>query len=293
MLILKELQQVTVIGLGLLGSSITLAITRNTTGIKTVGYSHRAATRRRAKRLGVANVIFDDISRSVADADMVILATPVCTFEEIFRTIAPALKKGCIVTDVGSTKVLPHKWAKKALPKHACYVGSHPIAGSEQRGVQFGRDDLFDNTVCIITKDASTNPSALQKLKKFWSSLGCRISVMTPQQHDRILGSVSHLPHVLAAAMLNASDLKQLRFCGKGFIDTSRIASSPVNIWSDIFYTNSVNICGNIDRTIKELVKLKNAVKQKNKKQIEKLLLLARNKRAKLIEYKVSRKEFL
>ena len=293
MLILKELRQVSVIGLGLLGSSITLAITRNSTGIKTVGYSHRAVTRRRAKQLGVADVIFDDICKSVADADMVILATPVCTFEEIFRTITPALKKGCIVTDVGSTKVLPHKWAKKTLPKHVRFAGSHPIAGSEQRGVEFGRDDLFDNAACIITKDASTNPSAVQRLKKFWSSLGCMVSTMTPQQHDRILGSVSHLPHVLAAAMLNASDSKLLKFCGKGFIDTSRIASSPVNIWSDIFYTNSANICRNIDRTIKELVKLKNAVKKKNKKQIEKLLQLARSKRAKLVEYKVSRKEFL
>ena len=293
MLVLKDLRQVTVIGLGLLGSSITLTITRNSTGIKTVGYSHRAATRRRARRLGVANIIFDDICKSVAGADMVILATPICTFKEIFRTIAPALKKGCIVTDVGSTKVLPHKWAKKTLPKHACFAGSHPIAGSEQRGVEFGRDDLFDNTVCIITKDASTNPSAVQRLKKFWSSLGCRISTMTPQQHDKILGSVSHLPHVLAAAMLNASDLKQLRFCGKGFIDASRIASGPPNIWSDIFYTNSANVCKSIDSAIKELLKLKKAVKLKNKKQIEKLLQLARNKRAKLVEYKVSRKEFL
>jgi prephenate dehydrogenase len=291
-LILKELQQVTVIGLGLLGSSITLAITRNTTGIKTVGYSHRAATRRRARRLGVADVIFDDIRKSVAEADMVILATPICTFEEIFRTIAPSLKKGCIVTDVGSTKVLPHKWAKKTLPKHVRFAGSHPIAGSEQRGLEFGRDDLFDNTACIITKDASTNPPAVQKLRKFWSSLGCRISIMTPQQHDKILANISHLPHVLAAAMLNTSDLKQLKFCGKGFIDTSRIASSPVNIWSDIFYTNSTNICKGIDDAVRELLKFKRAAKLKNKKQIEKLLLLARNKRAKLIEYKVSRKEF-
>jgi prephenate dehydrogenase len=291
--ILKELQQVSVIGLGLLGSSIALAITRNNISIKTVGYSHRAVTRRRARQLGVADVIFDDIRKSVAEADIVIIATPVGTFEEIFRTIAPALKKGCIVTDVGSTKVLAHKWAKKILSKHTCYAGSHPIAGSEQRGVEYGRDDLFDNAPCIITKDASTNPSAVQKLKKFWSSLGCIVSTMTPQQHDRILGGISHLPHALAAAMLNASDLNELKFCGKGFMDTSRIASSPVNIWSDIFYTNSANVCKNIDRLIKELVKLKRAIKLKDKKQIEKLLGLARNKRAKLVEYKMSRKEFL
>ena len=288
---MKNLRQVTVIGLGLLGSSITLGINRSGVGIKTAGYSHRAATRRRARRLGIADIIFDDICKSVAQADMVILATPICTFEEILRTIAPALKYGCIVTDVGSTKVLPHKWAKKILPKHVYYAGSHPIAGSEQRGVEFGRDDLFDGAACIITKDAATNPFAVKMLKKFWSLLGCQVNTMTPQQHDRILGNVSHLPHALAAALLNASDLKQLKFCGKGFMDTSRIASGPANIWADIFYTNSANICKGIDRTIRELSRLKKAVKLKNKKQIEELLGLARSKRAKLIEYKVSKKE--
>ena len=279
------------IGLGLLGSSITLTISRNNSGIKTAGYSHRASTRRRARRLGVADIIFDDIRQSVAEADIVILATPICTFEEIFKTIAPALKKGCIVSDVGSTKVLPHKWAKKILPKYVKYVGSHPIAGSEQRGVEFGRDDLFDEASCIITKDSSTNSAAAATLKKFWSLLGCRISTMAPQQHDKILGNVSHLPHALAASLLNASDAGQLKFCGKGFTDTTRIASGPANVWADIFYTNSENIRKGIDKIIKELLKLKKAVKSKDRRRIEKLLELARAKRAKLMEYKVSRKE--
>lgn len=279
------------IGLGLLGSSITLGITRCGIGIKAAGFSHRAATRRRARRLGVADVIFDDICESVANSDIVILATPICTFEEILTAIAPALKKGCIVTDVGSTKVGPHKWAKKTLPKYVYYAGSHPIAGSEQRGVEFGRDDLFDGATCIITKDAATNPTAVKTLKKFWSLLGCRVITMTPQRHDKILGNVSHLPHALAAALLNASDLKQLKFCGNGFVDSSRIASGPANIWSDIFYTNPANICKGIDRIVKELLKLKKAVKFKNKNQIEKLLQAAREKRAKLIRYKVSKKE--
>ncbi len=288
---MKKLRQITVIGLGLLGSSITLTISRNNSGIKTAGYSHRAITRRRARRLGVADVIFDDIRKSVADADIVILATPICTFEDTFKTISPALKKGCIVTDVGSTKLLPHKWAKKVLPKYVYYVGSHPIAGSEQRGVDFGRDDLFDNAICILTKDSTTNSAAAATLKKFWSLLGCRVSTMTPQKHDRILGNVSHLPHALAVSLLNASDLKELKLCGKGFIDTTRIASGPANIWADIFYTNSANICKSIDRIIKEMLKLKKAVKLKDRKRIEKLLELARSRRARLIEYKVSAKE--
>ncbi len=290
---MKKLRQITVIGLGLLGSSITLGISRNSSGVKTAGYSHRAITRRRAKQLGVADIIFDDIRKSVADADIVILATPIYTFEEIFKTIASALKAGCVVTDVGSTKVLPHKWAKKILPKNVYYAGSHPVAGSEQRGVEFARDDLFDGAGCIITKDTATNPAAVRILKKFWSSIGCKVSTMTPGQHDKVFGNISHLPHAMAASLLNASDTEQLKLCGKGFMDTSRIASSPANIWADVFCTNSANIGKGIDRVIKELDKLKKAVKLKDKKQIEKLLALARGKRAKLIKYKVSKKEIL
>ncbi len=117
MFILKELRQITVIGLGLLGGSITLAVLRSFPNIKAVGYTHRAITRRKAKRLAVASEVVDDIKASVAEADIVILATPICTFENIFSEIAGALPHGCIVTDVGSTKVLPHRWAAKRLPK--------------------------------------------------------------------------------------------------------------------------------------------------------------------------------
>ncbi|MDD5134018.1 MAG: prephenate dehydrogenase [Phycisphaerae bacterium] len=289
---MKKLRQVTVIGLGLLGSSVTLAIKGGNSGIKAVAYSHRASTRQKARKLGVADVVYDDIRQSVAEADMVILATPICTFEEILKTIGPGLKKGCIVTDVGSTKVLVHKWAK-TLPRGVYFVGSHPIAGSEQRGVDFGRDDLFHNALCIVTGEKNINSKARAIIKKFWTTLGCKVSTMTAREHDKILGNVSHLPHAMAAALLNASDMKKLKWCGKGFIDTTRIASGASNIWTDIFYTNSENICKEIEAAVNQLNKLKKAIRQKDKKQIEKLLSLAREKRAKLIQYKVSKKELM
>lgn len=292
-LILKKLQQVTVIGLGLLGSSITLVVSRGISGMKAAGYSHRAQTRQKARDLGVANVVFDDMAESVADADLVILATPICTFENIFTQIAPALKKGCIVTDVGSTKALVHKWAAKKIGKKAHYVGSHPIAGSEQRGVEFARDDLFYNASCILTATKSTNASAVRALKKFWESLGSQVTTMTPAMHDKILAAVSHLPHATAAALVNASNDEQLKYSGKGFVDTSRVASGPANVWADIFYTNSRNICKGIDRTIAELLKLREVIESEDKKRIETLLEKARAKRAKLIEYKMTTREII
>jgi len=141
---MKDLKQVAVIGLGLLGGSISLAVLRSFARVKVVGHTHRCSTRDKARELAVASEVVDDICQSVSNSDLVILATPLCTFENIFAEIADALPDGCIVTDVGSTKVLPHRWAAGKLPKKVHYVGSHPIAGSEQRGVEFARDDLFD-----------------------------------------------------------------------------------------------------------------------------------------------------
>lgn len=290
---MKDLRQITVIGLGLLGGSITLTILRSLPGIRTVGYSHRPTTRRKARQLAVATEIVDNINQSVSEADLVILATPICTFEEIFSTIADALPKGCIVTDVGSTKILAHRWAAKKLPKTAHYVGSHPIAGSEHRGVEFARDDLFDQAACILTTTKKTNHQAVQTLKRFWSDLGCSVKLMTPMEHDRIFANISHVPHTVAAALINANDSEELKFAGKGFIDTSRIASGPANIWADVLLTNTNNTIRGIDKVIAELLKLKKAIKNQNEKQVKSLLELARKKRTALINYKMKKNELV
>jgi len=290
---LERLKQITVIGTGLLGGSITLAVLRCFSGIKTVAYSHRPVTRRKARQLAVADEIVDDICRGVSCADLVILAAPVCTFEKIFSQIAPALPAGCIVTDVGSTKVLPHRWAAKILPPAIHYVGSHPIAGSEQRGVEFSRDDLFYKALCILTTTKTTNRRSLQILKEFWSALGCFVKVMSPVEHDRIFADVSHLPHITAAALVNASNVEDLKFAGKGFMDSSRIASGPANICADVLLTNAKNISRGIDRLTKELAKLKKTIRSGNRKKIEKLLASARTKRSALVKYKMTRKELI
>jgi prephenate dehydrogenase len=290
---LKDLRQVSVIGLGLLGGSVSLAVLRSFSGVKTVGYSHRGVTRRKARELGVCSEVFDDIQAAVCTADIVVLATPIFTFEEIFDVISGALPAGCIVTDVGSTKVLPHRWAAKSLAKGVWYVGSHPIAGSEQRGIEFARDDLFEGAMCILTATKKSSRRAVGVLKGFWSELGCGVKLMSPAEHDRILGKVSHLPHVTAVALMNASDSKELKFAGKGFMDTSRIASGPANIWTDAVMANAGNVAGDIDKIVGELLKLKKAVKDGDGGRIEELLERARRKRATLIRQKIKSKEIV
>lgn len=290
---MKDLRQITVIGMGLLGGSISLSVLRSLLGVKVVGYSHRRSTRQKARQYAAGTEIAADIESSVLGSDLVILATPVCTFEEIFSQISKRLSRGCIVTDVGSTKVLAHRWASKKLPKGVHYVGSHPIAGSEQRGIEFARDDLFEQTNCILTTTKTTNAASVRTLRKFWSGLGCSVKIMSPTDHDVIFANISHLPHVVAAALINANDEKTLKFAGKGFLDTSRIASGPPNIWADVLLTNSKNTGRGIDRIIKELLKLKKAVNSADKKQIERLLDAARSKRSALINFKIKNKELI
>lgn len=290
---MNDLKQTTVIGLGLLGASISLAVMRSFPRMKVVGYTHRASTRDKARQLAVATEVVDEMSRSVMHADLVILATPICTFESIFGEIGDGLPSGCIVTDVGSTKVMPHRWAASRLPRTVHYVGSHPIAGSEQRGVEFARDDLFDQAMCVLTTTKNTNRQAVQTLEEFWSKLGCFVKSMAPARHDKIFANVSHLPHITAAALVNASSEADLKFAGKGFIDTSRIASGPANIWADVLLTNAGNTIRGIDRVIAQLTELRNAIQSKDESQIERLLEKARAKRAALIDYKIKSKEMI
>jgi prephenate dehydrogenase len=286
----RQLRQVTVIGLGLLGASVALSVSRKLDGVRCVGYSHRAATRRKARQMEVADEVAEGIAEAVAGADMVVLATPIRTFRAIMEEIGKGLSKGCIVTDVGSTKCLPHKWAGQTLPKGVHYVGSHPIAGSEKRGVEFARDDLLYGANCIVTRTGETSASAVATVKRFWSALGCKVATMEPQRHDRIYADVSHMPHIAAAALVNAVAFDELKFAGKGFIDTSRIASGPANIWADILLTNE-NLCGAIDRMSEELGKLRQAIVDGDEQGIYELLEKARRMREALIKYKMKRKE--
>jgi prephenate dehydrogenase len=279
--------------MGLLGGSVALTAQRSCPTIKAVGFSHRSSTRKRARELSIAADVANSLESSVVDSDIVIVATPIYTFENIFERIGAHLKAGAIVTDVGSTKVLPHRWAAKLLPKNVYYVGSHPIAGSEQRGIEFARDDLLEQADCIVTTTKDTNRKAMRTVKEFWSLLGCRVKQMGPEEHDKIFANVSHLAHITAVSLMNANNSEQLRYAGKGFIDTSRVASGPENIWVDIIMANGDNCAKGIDRVIKQLEEIKKAIKKNDREKLERLLGEARGKRAKLIKDKLRKRELI
>ena len=290
---MKDLRYISVVGLGLLGGSISLAIQQHLSNATVVGFSRRRTTRQKARDLAVATEIADNLPAAVVDADLVILATPIFTFADYFTQIRDLAKPGCIVTDIGSTKVLPQHWAEERLGRQVDYVGSHPIAGSEQGGVDFARDDLLTQARCILTTTAQTNRAAVRTLKDFWSALGCFVEIMRPAEHDRVFADVSHLPHLIAAALVNASDRKDMKFAGKGFLDSTRIASGAATIWTDVLLSNTGNLTQGIDRVLAELSKLRKAIEGQDKDRIEALLEGARRKRAALVKYKIQKKELL
>ena len=287
----KDLDSVAILGLGLLGGSLGLAVNRLFANAVRFGYSHRAVTRRKAMQAGAIDVECETAAEAVAKAKLVVLASPIGIFEDLMAQIAEALPDGAVVTDVGSTKVLPVRWARRHLPSRVEFIGSHPMAGSEQRGVEFARADLFDDAHCILTPTAKNQHETVQFLEDFWLKLGMRVCRMNPAKHDKVLARISHLPDVLAAALIGCSDADEMLLCGKGFLDTTRIASGPPGVWRDILTTNAANVNVAIERTIKELRRAQAALQSEDDKAIMAWLAKSQSKRNDLVEKKLLRKE--
>jgi prephenate dehydrogenase len=247
----------TIIGAGLLGGSIGLGLRACASPCKIVGYGYRRETLQQAQEFGAIDRWTLDLGEAVADADLVILCTPVGLFEAMFKQLSGVLKSGTVVTDVGSTKRSVVRLAQSILPDCNPFVGSHPMAGSEKRGVEYARADLFHNALCILTPTASSPRAVVTGLEGFWKSLGMRTIRLSPEEHDAAVSDISHLPHVLAAALVAMQSRSALPLVGKGFMDTTRIASGDASLWRDIVLDNRDNILASLGRLQKELATLR------------------------------------
>ncbi len=237
---------VALIGIGLIGSSIARAArVRGTLACRVVANARTSATLNRVRELGIADTCELAPEDAVADADCVILCTPVGAFASVAESIGPHLKPGAIVTDVGSTKqsairdILPH------LPENVHLVPGHPMAGTEFSGPDAGFSDLFEGRWTLLTPPPGTNPEAIAKMKEFWKRCGAMVSVMDPGHHDRVVAIVSHLPHLIAFTICGTADdladetrQEVLQFAASGFRDFTRIAASDPVMWRDIFLNN-------------------------------------------------------
>lgn len=241
-------QRLSILGVGLLGGSIGLAARSVLTECRITGYGHRPSTLQAAREIGAIDESADEPAAAVRDADLVILCTPVSIFPELLTQIAPHLAKGALVTDVGSTKRSIVHLAEQTLPSHAHFVGSHPMAGSDKRGVEFARTDLFQHALCITTPTDRTDPRALKQVEDFWKLLGMRLTRLSPDAHDRHLADVSHLPHIVAAALVAMQLDEALPLTGKGFMDATRIAGGDGALWRDILLDNRDNLKDSLTR---------------------------------------------
>jgi prephenate dehydrogenase len=234
--------RLSILGVGLLGGSIGLALRAAASDYEIVGYGHRPETLERARQVGAIDRGETELGRAVEGADLVILCTPVGRFREILTGLAASLKPGAVVTDVGSTKASVVAEAARILPAGVSFVGSHPMAGSEKRGVEFARADLFRNALCILTPTDQTPTEAVERVDAFWRELGMRTCRMSPADHDAALAEVSHLPHALAAALVTMQSDEAMALAGKGFLDTTRVAGGDGALWRDIFVDNAANV---------------------------------------------------
>jgi prephenate dehydrogenase len=259
--------KITIMGVGLLGASFALALKKNRLCNSITGYGRNRENLLKAKERNIIDSFELDPASACEDADLIMLSTPVGSFLDMVKVISPSLKKGAILTDVGSVKGRLVREIEKILPKSVHYIGGHPIAGSDRSGIDSANSGLFRNAKCIITPTENSDPDALEKIQALWKSLGSDILNLSPEEHDRIYASVSHLPHVVAYAMVNTvadMDRSYLDFSGKGFMDATRIASSSEELWNDICLLNRDNLVEVIAVFQKNLERLEQYLKAGN-----------------------------
>lgn len=282
---------VAIIGVGLIGGSLGMVLKHRRLADVVTGVGRRVENLRTAVELHAIDRYVSNPADAVRDADLIVLATPVDTYERHLKEWGDSLSPEAIVTDVGSVKGPLVARAEALLPPHTRFVGAHPIAGREKTGVAAGSLDLFHGARCIVTPTPRTDPSALAAVSSMWKAAGSTVQTMDPFLHDRVLGAVSHLPHVAAFALINAlvdlqdtslSDVDLLSYAGGGLRDTTRIAASSPEMWRDIFVWNRDNVIELIDRYIGRLDELKRLVAASDGPGIEKDLERAKHARERL-----------
>lgn len=261
-------ERLALIGIGLIGSSISLVARRHGLVGQVVGCARSDATRSRALELGLVEEVYTDPRDAVEGADLIVLCTPVGTFAEIARQIGPMLKPGATVTDVGSVKGAVVRDVAPHLPPGVHFVPAHPVAGTEFSGPDAGFAELFDGRWCILTPPEGTSSDAVERLDRFWRLCGAKTEIMDPHHHDLVLAITSHVPHLIAYNIVGtADDLESvtqsevIKFSAGGFRDFTRIAASDPVMWRDIFLNNQEAVLEMLGRFTEDLTALQRAIR--------------------------------
>ncbi len=240
-------------GVGLLGGSLGMAVRRRAMAGRIVGLGRSLERLERARHLGAIDECHTTPQAALEGADALVLALPPRQIRERLADLAELVPAGAFVTDVGSVKARIVARAEEVLPEHLLFIGSHPMAGSEKSGADHGRSDFYEDHACILTPTERTRPEALELARRFWTALGARVVEIAPERHDQLLAGISHLPHLMAAALLQslardfAPPAELARIAGGGLRDLTRIAAADTETWKQIFSENAPAMLAGLD----------------------------------------------
>ena len=286
------MNNILIIGCGLLGSSLLRRIHKKKIAKKIFIYEKSKSNILRIKKLKLPGIILNKLEKGVVNSDLIIFCTPMSEYKNLILKINNFISSKTLITDIGSSKIESSKIIKKFLKKNIHWIQSHPIAGSEVSGPQHGKENMFENKWCILTKEKKTKKAYLNILDNFWKKIGSKVVVMTAEKHDKIFSITSHLPHLIAYNLVksaqdfeNKQNYDLIKFSAGGLRDFSRIAASNEIMWRDIFFDNKINILKVIDLFINNLKTFKHEIKQ-NSKSLEIKLKKLKRVRQKIISLK-------
>ena len=283
--------RVALIGLGLIGSSLGRVMKRESLAGVIAGTARTEATRQKALELGAIDHAFDDAPGCVADADLVVICAPLGAYADIATAMAPGLKPGAIVTDVGSVKQMVIRDLAPALPDGVHLVPAHPVAGTEHSGPEAGFAELFEGRWCILTPPPGTDDEAVEKVAQLWRGAGSLVDIMEAGHHDKVMAITSHLPHLIAYTIVGtATDLERqlqaevIKFAAGGFRDFTRIAASDPVMWRDIFLNNREAVLEMVGRLTEDLAVLQRAIRWGEGEKLEEIFTRTREIRRSIID---------
>lgn len=263
---------VAIVGVGLIGSSIGLALRERKLAGEVIGIGRRVASLNKAKKLGAITSSTTRLAEGVADADFVVVCTPVDLVAERVLQVAEACKASAIITDAGSTKAAIVSAVESALPRDKTFVGSHPLAGSEKNGPEHGRADLFQGRVVVVTPTRRSRNRA-HEVADFWSGLGATVLMMPPGAHDEALAATSHLPHLVSAAVASQTPRADLLLTATGWRDLTRIAAGDPELWTQILLENRGHVLKSLGRFEKTVARFRAALEKGDRRQLHRLLM--------------------
>lgn len=274
---MKMFKKITIVGVGLIGGSIGLAARKKKLANKVVGVCRRKSSLRKALKFKTVDKATLNLKEGVRGADLVIIAAPLGKVIGLAKKAAKFMRKGAILTDVGSTKRYIVWEIEKCASRKVNFIGCHPMAGSEKSGAENASSNMFNNAALIITKTKNTNRNSLGRLKRFWKKLGCQVFVIQPGKHDLNVSLASYLPHAVSSALTVSQVKDSLKFAAGSLKDATRVSSSDPELWKDIFLSSREPVLKSIGVFSRNLKKLENAIKKKDGKAIKTILSKAKN----------------